>query len=245
MERTQAIGVALRRPKTRKKLITYEEFKSLIKENQKGDLINGVVKMKSPATFRHERLFQFLTFLMQGYVAAKDLGVVLGSRTLVRIDEFNGYEPDILFVSKDRTKIIKEMEVDGAPDVVVEIASKTSKLDDEVRKFNGYERLGVKEYWIIDSETGKAKFFRMGDDGLFYEVELEKGIFRSEAIPGFWLNLDWLSVEKMPNSFEALMEILQKKQNWEELKDERQSENSGNRSGSHYHRNSDSGETDG
>jgi len=187
---------------------TYEEFKKLIKENQKGDLINGVVKMKSPATFKHEKLFGFLFMLLKGYVAHHQLGEVLGSRTLVRIDEFNGYEPDILFVSKDRTKIIKEMEVDGAPDVVVEIASKTSKLDDEVRKFNGYERLGVKEYWIIDSETGKAKFFRMGDDGLFYEVELDKGIFRSEAIPGFWLKTEWLDVEKMPNELDALRQLL-------------------------------------
>ncbi|HET6568808.1 MAG TPA: Uma2 family endonuclease, partial [Rhodothermales bacterium] len=118
----------------------YEQFKQYLKGEQKGDLIDGTAKIMSPAPYSHERIFGFLYALMRFYVRSKDLGEVLGSRTLVRIDERNGYEPDILFVSKERLHIIKEKELAEAPDVAVEIVSRSSRIDDRVRKFMGYER---------------------------------------------------------------------------------------------------------
>lgn len=94
----------------------YEQFKQYPKAEQKGDLIDGTAKIISPAPYSHERILGFLFTLMRAYVRSRGLGEVLGSRTLVRIDERNGYEPDILFVAKERLHVIKEKELAEAPD---------------------------------------------------------------------------------------------------------------------------------
>jgi Uma2 family endonuclease len=181
----------------------YEQFKVYLKGEQKGDLIDGVAKIMAPASFSHERIFGFLFTLVRLYVSAKDLGVVLGSRTLVRIDERNGFEPDLLFVSKERQHIIKEIELTEAPDVAVEIVSRSSMIDDRARKFAGYERAGVKEYWLIDPEKKEAEFFeRSGEE--FALVELAEGVFHSKAVPGFYLRPEWLFAGPMPDELRLL-----------------------------------------
>jgi Uma2 family endonuclease len=67
-------------------------------------------------------------------------------------------KPDLLFVSKDRLKIITEDNVQGSPDLVVEILSPSTAGDDYGRKFQIrrielveiYEEARVSHYWIID-----------------------------------------------------------------------------------------------
>ena len=187
--------------------VDYEKFKEIIKEDQKADLIEGEIIMQSPASYKHEDLFMKLAVIMRAYVNKKDLGKVLGSRSLVRIDEQSGYEPDILFVSKDRLSIIKNIDIIEGPDVVVEIISKTSRIYDRVDKFLGYQKAGVKEYWLIDIEEGIAEFYE-NIDGRFVQIDVEEGVFKSRAIKGFWLKLEWLFSDV--DEFAVLEEILSK-----------------------------------
>ena len=188
------------------KKITYEKFKDMVHEDQKAHLINGEIFMETPASFVHEKLFWKLGFVLRGYVSAMGLGVVLGSRTLVKIDEYNAFEPDLLFISKDRLGIIKDYEILGAPDMVVEIISKSSRREDRVEKFLGYERIGVKEYWLIDPEKRVVEFYELKENK-FSEMNVEDDIFRSKAVPGFWLKISWIFDEKT-SEFDMLNEIL-------------------------------------
>ncbi len=187
--------------------IDYKSFKAKIKESQKADLIDGEIKIESPATIQHEELFGFLYYLLRHFVAVKKLGKIFGSGTLVQIDDKNGSEPDILFVSKDRLHILQKFDLNEAPDMVVEIISKSSRTNDRVRKFIGYEKIGVKEYWLIDPERHVADFYRLVDD-CFVEVDVESGIFRSEVVAGFWLRLDWLFISSTLNEIEIANEIV-------------------------------------
>lgn len=191
---------------TRTRLIRYEEFKALLKDHQKADLINGEIRVKTPASYKHEFLFGRLLFLLRGYVAARGLGVVLGSRSLVRVDEHNAFEPDLLFVHKSRLGIIRDVEILGAPDLVVEILSRGTYREDRVEKFLGYERLGVREYWLVDPEREVAEFYRL-EGGKYVLQEVEEGRYRSEALSGFWLEVRWLFDPKV-NEMEVLEAIL-------------------------------------
>ncbi len=190
--------------------LDYETFKARIKESEKGDLIEGVMKLKTPPSSEHERIFMLLAFLMNGYATAKSLGEVLGSRSLVKIDNKNGYEPDIVFVAEQRSDIIKEYEILGAPDVVVEIVSKSSRIDDRVKKFQYYEKSGVKEYWLIDPRYKSAELYELYEwtDGYFVQVDTDDNIFRSIALSGFWFKLDWLFSSQPLNHYQLLQEIL-------------------------------------
>lgn len=179
-------------------------------EHVREELFNGrILPAMAPPTARHERIQTFLLSLLKMYADARGLGEVLGSRTLVRIDERNGYEPDVLFVRKDRLGTIREREVSEAPDVAVEIVSRSSRRADYVDKLAGYERAGVLEYWIIDPDRGEARFYRRGADSLFADASPAPGeAFRSEALPGFRLDPSVLFQEPMPGAFGLLQELL-------------------------------------
>jgi hypothetical protein len=128
--------------------MTAEEFLELAPEDRKAELIDGVMIMSSPALDIHERLFGFLFRLISEYVEAHDLGEVRGSRTPVVLASDQVYEPDILFVARERAGLITERGVMGAPDLVVEILSRATVAYDRGPKLRAYERAGVREVWL-------------------------------------------------------------------------------------------------
>ena len=70
-------------------------------------------------------------------------------------------QPDLLFISNQKSSIITEKNIQGAPDLLVEILSDSSRKTDEIIKRKIYERYQVGEYWIIDPELETIKIYRM------------------------------------------------------------------------------------
>jgi len=172
-------------------LLPLEQFKRLVQDGMKADLINGVMIVATPASYTHERLFGFLMNLVSFYAEEKGLGVVLGSRSLVEAGPRSGYEPDLCFVAQDRLDIINETSITGPPDLVVEIISPSTRQFDAYAKKEGYARLGVPEYWLIDPDNRAVAFYRLTEPG-YVEGPVEDGIYHSLAVSGLWLRLDWL-----------------------------------------------------
>jgi Uma2 family endonuclease len=172
-------------------LLTLEQFKRLVRDGMKADLINGVMIVATPASYTHERLFGFLMTFLNLYVEERGLGVILGSRSLVEVGPRSGYEPDLCFVAQGRLDIINEDSITGPPDLVVEIISPSTRRVDAYTKKEGYARLGVPEYWLIDPDNHAVAFYRLAEAG-YVEGSVEDGIYHSLAVPGLWLRLDWL-----------------------------------------------------
>lgn len=98
--------------------------------------------------------------------------------------------------------------MDGPADVVVEVISPESGAGDRGEKFDEYERGGVQEYWLIDPERGWAEFYRLGPEGWYQPVFAgREGVYRSEAIPDFWLKVAWLFQEPLPSPLRVVGEI--------------------------------------
>ena len=189
--------------------VTFDAFVQCVPKETKEDLINGFIVPAMSAGLAHEQIFGFLYAVMRVYASAKGLGVVLGSRTLVRIDERNGFEPDLLFVATARQHLLTERALLGAPDVAVEIVSASSRTQDRDAKFAGYERAGVLEYWLLDPARGEASFYRRGIDGLFAAVETDAdGVFASHAMPGFRLRPSDLFAAAPPSELDVLRGLL-------------------------------------
>jgi Uncharacterized protein conserved in cyanobacteria len=172
--------------------MTAEEFLELAPEDRKAELIDGVMIMPSPALDIHERLFGFLFRLISEYVEMYDLGEVRGSRTPVVLASDQVYEPDILFVARERAGRITERGVMGAPDLVVEILSRATVAYDRGPKLQGYERAGVREVWLIDPYGPVGTEFYRLEGGRFVPARVEGGVLRSAAIPGLALRVEWL-----------------------------------------------------
>lgn len=63
---------------------------------------------------------------------------------------FDVVEPDLLYLSKARSTLLTEKNVQGAPDLVVEVLSESTADIDRTTKLKLYARFGVEEYWIAD-----------------------------------------------------------------------------------------------
>lgn len=199
-----------RHTKTANGLVTVEEFYRLVPDGEKADLIDGVIYMASPDSLDADDLTGFVAFLLRGYNAARKLGGrVFGSRVACRLSRFRAPEPDVGWLRKKRLHLLRKADVKGGPDIAVEVVTRDSRKRDYVDKKRMYQAAGVSEYWIVDPMKKKVELHRLCD-GKYELVALEDGhILRSEVMPGFWLDVDWLLGEELPNSYDCLQRILQ------------------------------------
>jgi Uma2 family endonuclease len=189
-------------------LVSVEEFFCLVPDGQKADLIDGVIYMASPDTRRSDRLGGWIKFLLQGYAAVKGLGEVYGSRFAFELTEFRAPEPDVAFVRTARLSLVDERRMVGGPDIAVEVVCRDSRQRDYGEKKQLYIDAGVAEYWIIAPLQQRCEFHRL-HAGRYDLVPLENNrLFRSAILEGFWLDVEWLLTESLPNEYEILQEIL-------------------------------------
>ncbi len=193
--------------------LTLEEFFELVDEDTEAELIDGVIVMPSPAGTAHELLFGWLLKVLGGYVEERQLGTVLGSRSVVRITGYTGREPDLLFVRADRCHIIQEKQLVEAPDFVIEIVSPNDRSRTIISKQAQYENIGVRELWIVDLPRLAVRAYRLGQSGQFVPVPIgEDGMLRSEMVDGFELKVEWFwsGIGRFPSSLSIVQNLLKK-----------------------------------
>mgnify|MGYP006291007093 CR=1 FL=1 len=146
---------------------TYEDYKSLPESMDKRyELLDGELVMVPAPTTRHQMVSRNLEYILHGHVRAHRLGTVLYAPVDLVFGSGNQREvlqPDILFVSQARRAIVKLEEVQGAPDLVVEILSPATAVRDRGYKKALYGRHGVREYWIVDPETETVQIHLFDD----------------------------------------------------------------------------------
>jgi Uma2 family endonuclease len=82
----------------------------------------------------------------------------------VELSQFDIVHPDLLVVPRQSARQVSPSRILGAPDLVVEILSEHSATRDRELKLGAYERTGVREYWIVDTEAHAVdRYVRSGD----------------------------------------------------------------------------------
>jgi Uma2 family endonuclease len=148
---------------TEKKKYTYADYLRT-PEDERYELIEGELLMTPAPSMRHQRISGDLYSEVRAFVNENDLGNVFYAPCDVHLDNQNVVQPDILFVSKERLNIISEKNIQGAPDLVIEIISEWSAYRDLVQKKKLYARFGVKEYWIVLPEESSVEVYTLKDD---------------------------------------------------------------------------------
>jgi Uma2 family endonuclease len=188
--------------------MTEEEFVAWCDEDTKAEWVDGEVIVHSPSNVKHVDLAGFLNFIMRGFVISRELGVVYGPELQVRFGLLRRRRvPDLLFVAKERLDLIKTTEVEGAPDLIVEIVSPDSLARDWREKYLEYEAAGVREYWVIDPMAQRVEGYVLEEDRRYALIEETDGCVPSTVLPGFYLKPVWLWQALLPNPIEVLKEL--------------------------------------
>jgi len=66
-------------------------------------------------------------------------------------------------------------------------------------------RIGVGEIWLVDPDAKTLRVFWL-EGSKYREVNQRKGVFRSKAIEGFWIKVEWLW--ERPKEHEVLAKLL-------------------------------------
>lgn len=109
----------------------------------------------------------------------------------VYLGETDTYQPDLIFISRERMHIVEPARINGAPDLVVEILFPATAYYDLRKKFRVYERCGVREYWVVDPEEKVIEVFAL-KEGKFVLVQRAEGTgeVSSGVIEGFTVSVE-------------------------------------------------------
>jgi Uma2 family endonuclease len=188
--------------------MTFEEFLEWYDEETPAEWVDGEVIIMSPVSSPHELLAAFLSALLQFFVEANDLGIILGDPFLMKLARRpSGRAPDVMFIARERLGDLKNVYLDGPADLVIEVISPGSRTTDRRYKYSEYEQAGVREYWLLDPIRKQADFYRLNDRAEYAPVQLaEDGVFHSEVLDGLWLKVEWFWQVPLPRLMYVLKE---------------------------------------
>ncbi len=165
--------------------LTYADYLKT-SDDERYELLNGELVMP-PAPLLHHQYVQIkLSTKLDAFVEKRNLGVVYPTPTDVVLSDTDVVQPDILFVSNERSHILTRENVRGAPDLVVEILSPATAERDRTVKLDLYAQHGVKEYWIVDPDVGTVTVLLQRGSGFdVISVYGEGETLRSQTLAGF------------------------------------------------------------
>jgi Uma2 family endonuclease len=133
--------------------LTYADYAALPDDGRRYELHEGELSVTPAPGVRHQRVLLNLADTLLHHVKAGRLGEVFLAPLDCIMTDITVVQPDIVYVSRDRSALISERAIEGAPTLAIEIVSPSSERIDRQRKFDLYARHGVPHYWIVDPAT--------------------------------------------------------------------------------------------
>jgi Uma2 family endonuclease len=125
----------------------------LLPEDKRYEILDGELYMIAAPNTKHQRVSLRLAAPLMQHIEKNRLGELFHAPYDVILSDENIVQPDILFIRKERAGVITEANLQGAPDLAIEILSPGTRNKDLELKRKAYARFGVQEYWIVDPEA--------------------------------------------------------------------------------------------
>jgi len=172
----------------------------VLPEGEPVELIQGrLIVSPSPNSF-HQTLLMCLSKMFWD-IARQSGGRAFVAPMDVVLSEDSIVQPDLVYIAKERRDIVKQR-IEGSPDLLVEVLSKSNARRDRVDKLNLYAEHGVAEYWIVDPDERQFDFLirnaQKGHDGKFEIQPQRDDCYQSPRLEevainlaDFWAEVDW------------------------------------------------------
>ncbi|MDK2931268.1 MAG: hypothetical protein PWR07_1399 [Bacillota bacterium] len=173
--------------------LTYDDYCQIPPGHQRYELIGGAIRVVPSPSVSHQEASKRLLMALAGWVEGHGLGQVYCAPLDVVLSEYDVVQPDLVYVSKERSSIIKEANIWGTPDMVVEILSPgTARWDQEIKR-QLYARFGVRELWLVDPQARSVEVAALKDGALLSSQVYSPGAtLASPLLPGFALDVERL-----------------------------------------------------
>ena len=172
--------------------LTYDDYVLIPEDGQRHEILDGEHYVSPAPLTRHQLISVRLTGRLEPFNRERRLGWVLHAPTDVVLSPYDIVQPDLLFISNERLGIITEANVQGAPDLAIEILSEKTRRQDEGLKREIYERYGVREYWMLDPDRDSVDVYRRIGNRLRLVTELSAAagdVLTTPLLPGFEIRL--------------------------------------------------------
>jgi Uma2 family endonuclease len=176
--------------------LTYRDLLRFPEDGRRHELIDGKHYVTASPNLWHQRLSVRLTKAFLDYLASHPMGELFYAPLDVVMSKFDIVVPDLLLIACDQSDIVTGKNVRGAPALLIEINSPSTRARDRRLKRDLYSRAGVREYWIVDPQTASISIFRRTAGGEFPLVSTMQASSGAEVtsplLPGFSLSLPTL-----------------------------------------------------
>ena len=181
-------------PNPRGVKLTYDDYVLFPDDGLRHELIDGEHYVTPSPNDKHQTIFANLHLLIGPWLRVHPMGKLWLAPFDVVFSRFDVVEPDLLYISNERrAQIVTEANVQGTPELVVEIGSPSTRRRDETIKRALYERAGVSEYWVVDTRKDVVRVYRRLNADRFArpeELSVEAGdVLTTTLLPGLELPL--------------------------------------------------------
>jgi Uma2 family endonuclease len=171
--------------------LTYADLASFPHDGLRRELIDGALIASPAPRIRHQEIARRLVVMLSIHIDHEGGGrVFIGPVDIVFADD-TVLEPDLIVVTTNQNDIVTEVNVRGAPALVIEVLSEPRI--DRVRKRDVYARFGVATYWVVDPDADRVEVYRLEDDRYGKPEILEPGeTLTYDGLPGLEIDLSTL-----------------------------------------------------
>lgn len=168
----------------------YHDYLLFPADGNRHEIIDGEHYMTPAPNIKHQRISRNLEWVFQKFLREHPVGEIFDAPCDVVFSGYDIVEPDLVYVAAENKKIITEKNIQGAPDLVVEILSPgTTETDLDLKK-KLYEKNQVKEYWVADPDAETVLVFLL-EDGLYREAACltRNEVLSTGLVPGMEIPL--------------------------------------------------------
>lgn len=182
---------------SKKRDLTYWEYTLLPNDGKRYEILEGELFMTPSPKTKHQVVSRNLLVAISIFLRnSSNIGKVFSAPYDVILSPSNVVEPDVIFISNENSDIITEDNIQGSPDLLVEIVSPSTERNDREKKKAVYEKFGVKEYWIVDPEKEEVEIYTLVQNKYrLFDCINKESTLSSSVINGFSIEAKQLFID--------------------------------------------------
>jgi Uma2 family endonuclease len=150
------------------KHLTHVEYLALPEMKARYSIIDGELQMAASPTPDHQTIVLELASTLRSFVREHRLGRVFVAPLdiIIQRDPLRTRQPDLMFISNAWRYIIGLQVIEGGPDLVIEVLSPANTRRDIEEKLQDYQRIGVREAWVISPQARTLEVLQLASEGI-------------------------------------------------------------------------------